>query len=51
MDQALSEFIVSASVYQKGGFLMIAGVCFVFLVQTVFYMTVKIWLGLSKKKE
>ena len=47
----LINFLASADIFQKGLFLMIVGILFVFLVQTVFYMTVKIWLGLGKKKE
>ena len=43
MDQLLYDFVKNATTVQKGVFLMIAGVCFVFLVQIVFYMTVKLW--------
>ena len=51
MEQLLNEFIKNASIFEKGLFLMISGVVFVFLVQTIFYMTVKIWLGITKKKD
>jgi Na+-transporting methylmalonyl-CoA/oxaloacetate decarboxylase gamma subunit len=51
MDQLLANFVQTATVFQKGVFLMIAGVLFVFLVQLVFYLTVKIWVGRSKSKE
>ena len=50
MDQLLYDFVRNATLIQKGVFLMIAGVCFVFVVQFVFYLTVKIWLGVTKKK-
>ncbi|MCL2270773.1 MAG: hypothetical protein FWC24_07450 [Treponema sp.] len=43
MDQLLNNFVQNATIVQKGVFLMIAGVSFVFLVQTVFYLIVKIW--------
>ena len=48
MDQLLFEFVKNASLVQKGLFLMVAGVCFVFLVQFVFFLTVKIWMGKKK---
>jgi hypothetical protein len=50
MEQALNNFIQTASTGQKGVFLMIVGVLFVFAVQTVFYLTVKLWLRSSKSK-
>ena len=50
MDQLLYDFVRSASIVQKGVFLMVTGVCFVFIVQFVFYITVKIWLSVTKKK-
>jgi hypothetical protein len=43
MDQLLAEFVKTASTMEKGVFLMIAGIVFVFIVQVVFYMVVKIW--------
>ena len=49
MEQALYNFINSATTIQKGLFLMVAGVSFVFAVQLVFYLTVKLWSG--KKKQ
>jgi Na+-transporting methylmalonyl-CoA/oxaloacetate decarboxylase gamma subunit len=48
MEQILDYFIKSDSNIEKGVFLMIAGVLFVFAVQTVFYVTVKIW---ARKKK
>jgi Na+-transporting methylmalonyl-CoA/oxaloacetate decarboxylase gamma subunit len=48
MEQALYDFIQTATTFQKGVFLMIVGVLFVFAVQTVFYVTVKIW---ARKKK
>ena len=49
MDQLLFEFVKNASTVQKGVFLMVAGVCFVFVVQFVFFLIIKIWPG--KKSE
>jgi len=43
MEHFLSNFIVNASVFQKGVFLMIAGIGFVFIVQLLFYLIVKLW--------
>jgi len=43
MEQLFLNFLKSASTFEKGVFLMIAGVCFVFTVQVVFYAIVKIW--------
>ena len=43
MNQLLLDFVQNASIVQKGVFLMIAGVSFVFIVQTVFYLIVKVW--------
>jgi Na+-transporting methylmalonyl-CoA/oxaloacetate decarboxylase gamma subunit len=43
MEQALANFIQTASTFQKGVFLMVAGVAFVFTVQFVFYLIVKVW--------
>jgi len=47
MDQLLFDFVRSATTVQKGVFLMIAGVSFVFIVQFVFFLIVKIWMGRS----
>ena len=44
IEQMFYSFIGSASVFQKGIFLMIIGILFVFTVQLVFYLTVKLWL-------
>ena len=44
MNQILYDFVQNASVFEKGVFLMVAGVSFVFAVQAVFYLTVKIWV-------
>ena len=43
MAQLFLDFIQNATVFQKGAFLMAAGVCFVFSVQLVFYLLVKLW--------
>ena len=43
MDQFLYDFVKNATLVQKGLFLMVAGVSFVFLVQFVFFLIVKIW--------
>ena len=51
MEGILNDFINSASVFQKGVFLMAAGILFVFAVQLVFYLMVKIWKGLDKDRE
>jgi Na+-transporting methylmalonyl-CoA/oxaloacetate decarboxylase gamma subunit len=45
MEQALYSFVENATTLQKAVFLMVAGVLFVFAVQTVFYVIVKIWRG------
>jgi len=47
MDQMLNDFVRTATLVQKGVFLMIAGTSFVFMVQFIFFMIVKIWT--SKK--
>jgi hypothetical protein len=49
MDQMLKNFVETGTVFQKGVFLMISGLLFVFLVQLVFYLTVKIWVRYGKK--
>jgi len=43
MDQLLNDFVRSATTVQKGVFLLVTGVSFVFIVQFVFYMIVKVW--------
>ena len=43
MDQALYDFVRNATTVEKGVFLLVAGVSFVFIVQFVFFMIVKIW--------
>ena len=43
MDQAIYDFVKTATAIEKGVFLMIAGICFVFLIQVIFYAVVKIW--------
>ena len=51
MDQALFDFVKYATTFEKGVFLMISGVCFVFAVQFIFFLTVKIWMRTGKKKQ
>ena len=51
MNQALYDFVRNATLIEKGVFLMVAGVCFVFAVQTIFYLTVKIWMRTGQKKD
>ena len=51
MDQLLYEFVRNATTIQKGVFLMITGVCFVFIVQFVFFLTVKIWMSVKPKED
>jgi len=48
MENIFVNFVNNATVFQKGVFLMVAGVTFVFIVQVVFYLTVKLW-QLKKK--
>jgi Na+-transporting methylmalonyl-CoA/oxaloacetate decarboxylase gamma subunit len=43
MEQLFNDFIQNATTFQKGVFIMIAGVCFVFAVQVIFYLIVKLW--------
>ena len=43
MDQLLYDFVKNASTVEKGVFLLVAGVSFVFIVQFVFFMIVKAW--------
>jgi len=45
MEQIFNNFINNANNIQKGVFLMIAGLLFVFAVQLIFYLTVKLWFG------
>ena len=49
MQNIFMNFINNATVFQKGVFLMVAGIAFVFAVQVVFYLTVKLWQ--IKKKQ
>jgi len=48
MDQALYDFVRNATIVEKGIFLLVVGVCFVFAVQFIFFLTVKIWMGKKK---
>ena len=50
MDQMINEFVRNSTTIQKGVFLMCAGIGFVFLVQVIFYIGVKIWPK-GKKEE
>ena len=43
MEQILSDFIRSASTIEKAFFLMAAGLLFVFGVQLLFFLIVKLW--------
>ena len=43
MEQSLYNFIAGATTIEKGLFLMVTGVCFVFAVQLIFYAIVKVW--------
>jgi hypothetical protein len=43
MEAALRDFVQGASTVEKGLFLMVSGILFVFAVQVVFYLTVKLW--------
>ena len=43
MENLFVNFVNNATVFQKGVFLMAAGIIFVFAVQVVFYLTVKLW--------
>jgi hypothetical protein len=43
MEQLLQYFLQNASTLQKAVFLMVCGIFFVFAVQAVFYLTVKLW--------
>ena len=43
MENFFNDFVQNSSIFQKGAFLMIAGVGFVFTVQLIFYSIVKLW--------
>jgi len=43
MEQILNEFIRTASTVEKAFFLMAAGLLFVFSVQLVFFLIVRLW--------
>ena len=43
MEQAFNDFLMNATTMGKGVFLMVCGICFVFSVQVVFYLIVKLW--------
>jgi Na+-transporting methylmalonyl-CoA/oxaloacetate decarboxylase gamma subunit len=43
MEQLLQYFLQNASTLQKASFLMVCGILFVFAVQVVFYLVVKLW--------
>ena len=45
MEKMLNSFILNASLIQKGIFLMIAGLLFVFFVQVIFFLVIKLWPG------
>ena len=49
MEQIFNNFVKQASTFEKGVFLMIAGVCFVFIVQLLFIAVVKIWIAAGKR--
>ena len=51
MEQAFYDFIKNASIYEKGAFLMAAGIIFVFSIQLVFYAIVKLWPKEKKNTE
>ena len=51
MEQIFYDFVKNASTLQKGVFLMIAGICFVFIVQVVFYAAIKIWPKPKNREE
>jgi len=50
MEQIFSNFVRQASTFEKGVFLMVAGVCTVFIVQLVFIAIVKIWTAAGKRR-
>jgi hypothetical protein len=43
MDQLIDAIRQSPSTVGKAGFLMVCGILFVFAVQVVFYLTIKLW--------
>ena len=43
MEQIFYNFVNTATTMQKGVFLMFAGILFVFSVQVIFFMIVKLW--------
>jgi hypothetical protein len=43
MNDFLQTFIQTSTTVEKGFFLMVTGILFVFAVQVVFYLTVKLW--------
>jgi hypothetical protein len=43
MNDLFQTFIQTASTVEKGFFLMAAGLLFVFAVQVIFYLTIKLW--------
>ena len=48
MEQILVNFINNSATIQKGVFLLAAGVLFVFAVQFIFYLTIKLWMRQKK---
>jgi Na+-transporting methylmalonyl-CoA/oxaloacetate decarboxylase gamma subunit len=50
MDAFIENITRNATTVQKGLFLLVAGVIFVFVVQTVFYLVVRLWPKGSKAK-
>jgi len=51
MDNFIYDFVANASTMQKGVFLMVVGMSFVFSVQVIFFAFTKIWLKVASKKE
>ena len=51
MNEFFGDFITHATTIQKGLFLMIVGMVFVFSVQIIFFAIIKIWLKMAGKKE
>ncbi|MCL2878914.1 MAG: hypothetical protein FWF29_01595 [Treponema sp.] len=51
MENIFNSFIQNASVLQKGVFLLVAGILFVFIVQVIFYIVIKIWPKPKKTAE
>jgi len=51
MEQMLNNFIKTASTMEKGLFVMVVGLLFVFFVQVVFYVVIKIWPGKKQTSE